>query len=90
VSEVFEHDQIVSEYAKRRAAGTCQLCGAPAPFSDRHGDPFLEIHHLVPLAEGGTDTVENVAALCPNCHRRMHVLDLPADVAVLRKKLAGP
>jgi 5-methylcytosine-specific restriction protein A len=87
VSEVFEHDQIVSEYAKRRADGACQLCGGPAPFSDRHGDPFLEIHHLLPLAEGGTDTIENVAALCPNCHRKMHVLNRPADLETLRTRI---
>jgi 5-methylcytosine-specific restriction protein A len=88
VSEVFEHDQIVSEYAKRRAAGACQLCGGPAPFSDRHGDPYLEIHHLLPLADGGTDTIENVAALCPNCHRKMHVLNRPADLETLMKRIS--
>ena len=48
-----------------------------------------ERDHLVPLGEGGTDTVENVAALCPNCHRRMHVLNLPTDVAVLRNRVSG-
>jgi 5-methylcytosine-specific restriction protein A len=89
VSEVYEHDQIVSEYAKRKADGTCQLCNGPAPFSTRDGDPFLEVHHIVPLAEGGPDSVDNVAALCPNCHRRMHVLNLPADVALLRKSVVS-
>jgi 5-methylcytosine-specific restriction protein A len=89
VSEVFDGDQIVSEYAKRRADGTCQLCNMPAPFKNRDGDPFLEIHHIVPLAEGGSDTIENVAALCPNCHRKMHVLNLPADVVRLRNKAAA-
>ena len=88
VSEVYERDQLVSEYAKRRANGTCQLCGQPAPFSDRYGDPFLEIHHIVPLPEGGPDTIENVVALCPNCHRKVHILQLPGDVARLRS-IAG-
>jgi len=32
----------------------------------------LEVHHKVPLAEGGDDTVENAIALCPNCHRHAH------------------
>jgi 5-methylcytosine-specific restriction protein A len=88
VTELFDYDQIVSEYAKRRADGTCQLCNQPAPFSTRDGEPFLEIHHIVPLKEGGEDAIDNVAALCPNCHRRMHVLDLPADVATLKKKVS--
>ncbi len=87
VSEVFDGDQIVSEYAKRRAGGSCQLCNMPAPFKDHNGEPYLEIHHIVPLEEGGPDTIENVAALCPNCHRKMHVLNLPADVVRLRNRV---
>lgn len=89
VSEVFDSDQIVSEYARRRAGGTCQLCNRPAPFRDRDGEPFLEIHHIVPLAEGGQDSIENVVALCPNCHRRMHVLNLPADVVRIRNRASS-
>jgi 5-methylcytosine-specific restriction protein A len=89
VSEVFDDDQIVSEYAKRRADGICQLCNLPAPFKNRNGDPYLEIHHIVPLAEGGQDIIENVAALCPNCHRKMHELNLPADVVRLRNRVSS-
>lgn len=56
-----------------RAAGTCEDCGQPAPFARRSdGSPYLEVHHRLPLAEDGEDTVENALALCPNCHRRAH------------------
>ena len=27
-----------------------------------------EVHHIKPLAEGGSDDFENLIALCPNCH----------------------
>jgi 5-methylcytosine-specific restriction protein A len=84
VSEVYEHDQLVSEYAKRKANGTCQLCDQPAPFPDRNGEPYLEIHHIVARADGGQDVIGNVVALCPNCHRRMHELQREADLAKLR------
>ena len=33
----------------------------------------------------GADEVYNAVALCPNCHRKMHSLDEPADVAYLKK-----
>lgn len=36
------------------------------------GAIYLETHHVVPLSEGGTDLVTNVAALCPNDHKRAH------------------
>lgn len=88
-ADLFEPDTIVAEYAKRNANGTCQLCGLPAPFSDHQGEPYLEAHHIVPLAEGGADEITNVVALCPNCHRKMHVLNLDADVVRLRNRAQG-
>ena len=45
-----------------------------APFNDKKGRPFLESHHIRWLSEGGADSIDNVAALCPNCHRKMHEL----------------
>lgn len=73
-------DPYVSEYAKRIANGKCQLCGEDAPFTDKYGKPYLETHHIEWLSKGGADTIENTVALCPNCHRKMHVLDLEEDV----------
>jgi len=63
---------IVAE-ALFRAGGVCEKCSSPAPFvraSD--GTPFLEVHHVTPLSGGGEDRLENVLALCPNCHRKVH------------------
>lgn len=84
VSVEHERDPNVSAYAKLRAAGHCQLCKQPAPFKNKLGEPYLETHHLVWLAQGGGDTIENTVALCPNCHRRMHVLEDPRDLSLLK------
>jgi 5-methylcytosine-specific restriction protein A len=65
-------DVAVASWAQEQANGRCELCQADAPFEDSMGFPFLEVHHIVPLAEGGTDSPANVVALCPNCHRRCH------------------
>ncbi len=55
------------------AEGVCEDCGSEAPFFRRStGEPYLEVHHIHTLAEGGHDTVENTTALCPNCHRKAH------------------
>lgn len=76
----FVRDRYVSEYAKRRAHGFCQLCGNRAPFDDENGNPYLEAHHVIWLGDGGDDSIENTVALCPNCHRKMHSLNLEEDV----------
>ncbi len=33
---------------------------------------FLEIHHRIPIAGGGTDNMTNLVLLCSRCHRRLH------------------
>lgn len=80
----FERDPYVSRMTKRRANGICELCTQPAPFNDANGEPYLETHHVDWLARGGDDSLLNTVALCPNCHRRMHVLDLKEDAEKLR------
>lgn len=51
-----------------------------APFIDAKGEPYLEVHHIIWLSHGGADTIENTVALCPNCHRKMHILQSADDV----------
>ena len=82
-SSVYVRDPYVAEYAKRRAKGICQLCGQPAPFWDQKGRPYLESHHIEWLSQGGADTTDNTVALCPNCHKKMHIVNNPEDVQKL-------
>ena len=77
--------QCIAEYAKKRANGICQLCKKKAPFNSKDGDPYLESHHIIWLKNGGEDTIENTVALCPNCHRKMHIVNDPVDVEKLKK-----
>jgi hypothetical protein len=74
----------VVAYVEQRAHGICERCELPAPFQRPEGDPYLEAHHIDPLAEGGADTVVNAAGLCPNCHRNCHH---GADAKEIRKFL---
>ena len=75
----------MAEYAKKRANGICQLCGNPAPFMRSNGEPYLESHHIKWLSKGGEDTIRNTVALCPNCHKRLHVLNDEEDIKKLIK-----
>jgi len=84
VSTTFERNVYVTEFTKRRAKGICQLCDNPAPFKDKRGNPFLETHHITWLSKGGEDIIQNAVALCPNCHRKMHLLNLKEDIKKLR------
>ena len=62
----------VQRWILQCADGRCELCGERAPFHKPNGEPFLEVHHVCRLADGGADVPENAVALCTNCHREAH------------------
>lgn len=70
--EIYSRSQAVRIYALKRANGTCEGCGKEAPFLREDGTPYLEVHHLSRLSDGGPDHPDSVIALCPNCHRQAH------------------
>lgn len=71
IGSVFVRNPEFRAAALRRANGRCEFCLRPG-FATADGRVFLETHHVVPLSEGGSDSAENVAAVCPNHHREAH------------------
>lgn len=59
-------------YALARAEGVCEACQAKAPFLTPDRTPYLEVHHIDRVADGGPDHPSGVISLCPNCHTRAH------------------
>jgi len=45
-----------------RARCRCEICEFYCPFTG-------EIHHIVPVKDGGDGLPDNLIHLCPNCHR---------------------
>jgi hypothetical protein len=45
---------------KKKAAFQCCMCH----------EVGVDIHHIIPQAEGGPDDIDNAAPLCQNCHDR--------------------
>jgi 5-methylcytosine-specific restriction protein A len=48
---------------RERDNHTCQQCGK------QPDDRVLDVHHIVPIASGGTSAPANLIALCRSCHR---------------------
>jgi 5-methylcytosine-specific restriction endonuclease McrA len=91
-----ERSRLIGDYVLRRANGICEGCEELAPFLRRNGQPYLEVHHIVPVANGGADSPFNVAAVCPNCHARVshgkdgneHNLKIKDRISCLEKELS--
>ncbi|WP_234082998.1 HNH endonuclease [Enterobacter quasiroggenkampii] len=65
--------QKVRTIALHRDRGLCVLC-----LADGRAVPANEVDHIIAVAHGGTDALDNLQSLCTPCHRyktareRMH------------------
>ena len=51
----------------KAAIGKCEVCNS------KQSIRVLEVHHIKPISEGGTDSFQtNLIVLCPTCHRKAH------------------
>ena len=87
LSTYYERSPDIAAYSKKRAKGRCDLCLMEAPFKRKDGSPYLEEHHIEWLSKGGPDEIDNVVALCPNCHRKMHIVEDERDVEALKERI---
>jgi 5-methylcytosine-specific restriction protein A len=71
VKWVYARDPKIRATVMRRANGKCELCGELG-FKQPDGKHYLECHHIIALANEGSDRLTNVIALCPNHHREAH------------------
>jgi 5-methylcytosine-specific restriction enzyme A len=86
-----ERNPKAASAAKRHHGDRCQACDLQ--FQERYGPlgkGFIEAHHLRPigsLEEGvavSYDVAADFAVLCSNCHRMIHRVDDPSDLASFR------
>ena len=93
-----ERNQSLVRRKKRQAASLhCEVCGFS--FVRAYGklaEAYCEVHHLVPLAEAEqivTTRLEDLAILCANCHRVVHLRYPPyrlEDVRSMLKNYKAP
>lgn len=68
----------------RRQKGRCSLCREMITTeTDWH------MHHVIWRVNGGSDRLDNLALLHPNCHRQVHSLPTPLSPRVLHRAFAG-
>lgn len=56
----------VREYVLYRDNHSCKYCNGKSK------DPILEVHHIIPHSQEGTDKPDNLITLCETCHEKVH------------------
>lgn len=75
-----ERSRALVKYLKSVADPICEICGQD--FMARYGVACIEAHHKTPLATFTDDhevKSEDLALLCPNCHRAVHAIMRESD-----------
>ncbi len=67
----YQRDDRVRQFVMEQAKGICEYCGELG-FLLPDGGHYLEAHHVIALSDQGSDTIDNVIALCPSDHREAH------------------
>lgn len=80
----YSTDPRLAKTAIKKAEYVCELSGkvgeSHSTFESVHGTKYLEAHHLIPMKAQkdyvslgiNLDRLENIVALCPNCHKAVH------------------
>ncbi len=76
----YKRDAGLAKTVLVRSDYKCLLDEAHTTFTSKDGHPYIEAHHLIPMSaqkdfDTNIDRVENIVALCPNCHKAIHYGD---------------
>lgn len=55
---------------KQEAGDRCQVCGTEG----------CSVHHIIPVAHGGTRDKHNALCVCPACHKELDRLALKENI----------
>jgi len=73
VVQLWRRNRWIIEERRRETNNRCEIPGCDyVPFEKPSRDRYSEGHHMIPLGEPGSDSLQNIAILCPNHHREIH------------------
>lgn len=76
VSQAIRGDTAIVQLLKKRYGSKCQFPGCEAVIEKKGGGKYVEVHHVLPVAEGGRSVIGNLLVLCPNHHAEFQHGDL--------------
>lgn len=80
----------IAKTALHLANYTCEINPEHTTFISKLGKPYMEAHHLIPMAYQkdftiNIDRIENIVSICPICHSAIHLGDMSTRLELLKK-----
>ena len=79
-----ERSKAVVNIAKNASSWICEICSLD--FQKTYGEPYIEAHHTIPVykySESHSISPNDLALLCPNCHKAVHIYMKKSDLEYL-------
>lgn len=61
---------LVKRRAKTQGLTHCPLCAVELDYINPRQPNSAETDHIIPVAHGGTDDIDNLTVICLDCNRR--------------------
>lgn len=68
--------------AKEKLGNYCIYKKCDNTFIKENGEPYIEVHHIVPLYEGGEDRIWNLSVLCAHHHKMAHFANTKTRIEI--------
>jgi len=86
----YQRNPSISANALEKANYLCEIDTTHKTFSQENLRNYVEGHHVIPMAaqenfEYSIDVPENIVALCPNCHRKVHLAKTETRLKIVEK-----
>jgi 5-methylcytosine-specific restriction endonuclease McrA len=69
VNKFIRNDSDKVQFLKKYWHYKCQFPGCTARIQTKNGPDYVEVAHIIPVAEGGESEFGNLLVLCPNHHK---------------------
>ncbi|HEX6749068.1 MAG TPA: HNH endonuclease [Longimicrobium sp.] len=76
-----------NQIPRRTAKLVFQQCDSRCAFCGDQEISVLDIHHIIPRRDGGSNDLENLLVACKNCHARVETGEISADQVNRRKRI---
>lgn len=84
IREVYSRDRGWVKAAKEKFGCYCLHPNCSNTFQKQDGTPYIEVHHILPLYQGGEDALWNLTVVCAHHHKMAHFADLDTQKGLRR------
>ncbi len=87
IRETYYRNTKIVKLAKKTLGLMCLYPKCENTFFKEDKQPYIEVHHIIPLHKDGIDQLENLSVVCAHHHKMAHFADIQTKLVIEKKLL---